>query len=392
MEFAALGANMKQRRGGKRPRWVRDDTLLVRRGVPVGVIGLCYRNTPDVTLRRYVEHLRFEDDSAAAARVVPRLRREGARIVIGVGHVPSRSDSTRRALGEDLPRLARGVRGVDAWFGGHSHNTVDDVIDGRPVMIAGSHGQYVAVCDLVFDPVAGRIVEARQRLQPTFADEVTPDPAWVARVEHWNRDVAVAAARPLGRCARTLNRNRNGESTLGNFVTDAMRAMAGSDVAFQNSGGLRADLAAGEVTMGDVYEVMPFDNTLVTMELTGAEVRRVLEEGLRHERVAQVSGIRYAFDLGRPELDRVVELTLADGAPIDPAATYRVVCNNFMATGGDNYETLSRGRNLVDTGEVIRTALERRVAELASRGEAVDVAPDGRIRRAGTTAPPRDDR
>uniref|UniRef100_A0A832I509 Multifunctional 2',3'-cyclic-nucleotide 2'-phosphodiesterase/5'-nucleotidase/3'-nucleotidase n=1 Tax=Eiseniibacteriota bacterium TaxID=2212470 RepID=A0A832I509_UNCEI len=383
MRFAALGANVRERRGARRPPWARDDTLFVRRGVPVGVLGLAYRRTPDVTLRRHVAHLRFEDDSAAAARVAPRLRRAGARIVLGVGHVPARADSNRRALGEDLVRLARGVRGVDAWFGGHSHNQVDDVIDGRPVMIAGALGQFVAVCDLVFDPVAGRIVETRQRLQPTYADEVAPDPAWRARVERWNAGVAAEAAVPLGRNARTLTRNRGGESALGNFVADAMRAAAGADVAFQNSGGLRADLAAGEVTRGDLYEVMPFDNTLVTMELTGAEIRRVLEEGLASGRVAQVSGIRYAFDLGRAPMDRVVELTAADGAPLDPARTYRVACNNFMATGGDNYVTLSAGRHLTDSGEVLRAALERRLAELAARGEALDVRPDGRIRRVG---------
>lgn len=388
MEFAALAANMKGRRGGRIPAWARADTLFERRGVRVGVLGLAYRNTPSVTLARHVAHLRFEDDSAAAARAVPRLRREGAALVVGVGHVPARADSAGRAVGEDLPRLARGVKGVDAWFGGHSHNRVDDVVNGVPVMIAGSHGQVVAVCDLAFDPVRGRVAESRQRLQPVWTDEVRPDPAWTARVERWNRDVALEAAVPVGRNARALTRSRGGESGVGNLVSDAMREAAGVDVAFQNSGGLRADLDAGEITRGDVYEVMPFDNTIVTMELTGAEVRRVLEEGLRGGRVTQVSGLRYAFDARRPPMDRVTELTRADGTPLAAEAVVRVACNDFMATGGDDYATLRAGRRAVDGGALVRSALEAYVAARAARGEALDVRLDGRIRREGGEVEP----
>lgn len=392
MRFAALAANMQERRGGRLPRWVRADTAFARRGVDVGVFGLSYRNTPSVTLARHVAHLRFEDDSAAAARAAPRLRRAGADLVLGVGHVPAESDSLRHARGGDLVRLARGVRGVDAWFGGHSHNLVLDEVDGVPLMIPGSHGQYVAVCDLVFDPVAGRIVERRTRLQPTYADEVAADSAMAARVERWNADVAPLSAVELGRNARTLTRNRNRESSLGDLVADAMREAAGADLALQNSGGLRADLREGVITKGAIYEVMPFDNTLVTMELTGAEIRRAFEEGLRFGRIAQLSGMRIAFDPGRPEMERVVTLTMADGSPLEDAKTYRVVVNNFMATGGDNYDSLAQGRNVVDTGLLVRGVLEDYVGARTKRGESLDVALDGRIERLGNTPPTRDDR
>lgn len=392
MTFAALAANMKERRGNRLPRWVRADTAFVRRGVHVGVVGLSYRATPTVTLAQHVAHLRFEDDSVAAARSVPRLRKEGAGLVFGVGHVPAESDTSRRARSGDLVRLARGVPGVDAWFGGHSHNQVLDEVNGVPLMIAGSHGQVVAVCDLVFDPVAGRVLERRTRLQPTFADEVTPDPAMAERVERWNRDVAPLAAMELGKNLRTLTRNRNRESALGNLVADAMREAVGADLALQNSGGLRADLREGVITKGSIYEVMPFDNTLVTMELTGAEIRRVFEEGLRFGRIAQLSGVRIAFEPGRPELQRVVTLTLASGAALEDARVYKLAVNNFMATGGDNFDTLAKGRNVVDTGLLIRELLEKYVTARTARGQSVDVPLDGRIERLGNSPPARDDR
>ncbi len=143
MRFSALGANMIVRATGRMPRDIRSDTAFVRRGVKVGVLGLCFRNTPSVTLPANVAHLRFEDDSVWAARIAPRLRRrDHATVVLSVGHTPAETDSTRRAVRGDLPRLARGVKGVDAWFGGHSHNQVLDEIGGAAVMIPGRSARW----------------------------------------------------------------------------------------------------------------------------------------------------------------------------------------------------------------------------------------------------------
>jgi 2',3'-cyclic-nucleotide 2'-phosphodiesterase / 3'-nucleotidase / 5'-nucleotidase len=383
MRFAALGANMLQVRDGKRPRWVRADTLVTRKGARIGIIGLCYPETPTVTLAKNVTHLRFGDDSATAAALVPGLRwGRRADVVIGVGHIPGSADSTGRATG-DLGRLARGVPGVDAWFGGHSHNRVSGSVDGRPAMIAGSHGEVVTVCDLRVDPVAHRVVERRARLVTTYGDRVTPDSAMRARVERWNEGVAAMGAEPVGRNTTRLTRTRGGESTVGNLVTDAMRAAVGVDIAFQNSGGLRADLAEGVVTRGSVYEVMPFDNTIVVMELTGAEVKRVIEDGLRTGRVTQVSGLRYAFDSARPAMERVTALAVADGTPFDTTRVWKVAVNNFMADGGDDSSTLARGRNKQDTRVLVRDALERFVRERCAGDASLDYRPQGRITRSG---------
>jgi len=384
MHFAALGANMVQKKDGRRPRWVRADTVFMRRGVKIGVLGLCYRHTPSVTLAANVAHLRFEDDSTTAARLVPGLRsRDGADVVLVVGHIPAETDSTRAAKSGDLVRLARGVKGVDAWFGGHSHNRVLDTIDGVPVMIPGAVGNVVGVCDMVVDPVAHRVVERSTRLVTTYADEVEPDSAMAARVARWNANVAGLAATPVGRNARPLGRSGAGDSAIGDLVSDAIREASGVDVVFQNGGGLRADLAEGVVTKGGVYEVIPFDNTIFTLELTGAEVRRALEDGLRFGRVTQVSGIRYTFDSGRPRGDRLVSVTLADSSALDPARVYKAACNNFMATGGDENAVLSQGKNRTDTGRNVRDALEVYIAARSKNGAALDYKPDGRIRKSG---------
>ena len=386
MHFAALGANMMQKKDGKRPRWVRADTVFMRRGVKVGVLGLCYRYTPSVTLAANVAHLKFEDDSTTAARLVPELRaRGGADVVLVVGHIPAETDSTRAAKSGDLVRLARGVKGVDGWFGGHSHNRVLDSIDGVPVMIPGAVGNVVGVCDMVVDPVAHRVLDRTTRLVTTYADEVEPDSAMAARVERWNANVAPLAGRPIGRNARLLGRG-SPEAAIGDVVCDAIKEASGVDVVFQNGGGLRAELREGVVTKSAVYEVIPFENTIFTLDLTGAEVRRVLEDGLRSGRVTQVSGIRYEFDSKRPRGDRVVSLTLADGTPLDPQKTYKAACNNFMATGGDDNAALSQGKNRTDTGRNVRDVLENYIAARSKNGAALDQPLDGRIKRQGDSS------
>jgi 2',3'-cyclic-nucleotide 2'-phosphodiesterase (5'-nucleotidase family) len=388
MRFAALGANLKERRSGRRPAWAGSDTVVVRRGVRLGILGLCYRNTPEVTLPSHVAQLRFEDDSATAARIVPRLRRRSrADVVIGIGHIPATVD-TAGAVQGDLARLARGVRGVDAWLGGHSHNQVSGEVNGIPTLIAGSHGQVVAVCDLAVDPMRDRVVERRYRLVTAYADEVEPDSAIHVLVSRWNAEVAPLAAHPVGRNAHHLGRTRAGESMVGNLVTDAIRSAVEADVALQNNGGLRADLPAGEVTWGMIYEVMPFENTVVTMQLTGRELRQMLEEGLRFERVTQVSGISYRFDLGAPPFSRVSSLTHPDGTPVDENLSYRVACNNFMAEGGDNYETLARGRERRKTGLAVRDLLAEYVRKLTDGSGSVDYRPEGRVVRVPGSPPP----
>jgi 2',3'-cyclic-nucleotide 2'-phosphodiesterase/3'-nucleotidase/5'-nucleotidase len=228
------------------------------------------------------------------------------------------------------------------------------------------------------DPVAGRVVERRARLQSTYADEVVADSAMLARVAGWNARVALVAAVPIGQNVRTLTRDRSGESTLGDVVADAMRAEGGADIAFTNSGGLRADLPAGPITKGAVYEVIPFDNTLVQVKLTGAQVRGLLEDGLAYGRVSPQSGLRYRYDLSRPEGGRLLRVTLADGSPLDEARTYTVAVNNFMASGGDNYDTLARAGGQVDTGTLVRDALERHLVARTKDGP-LDMKADGRI-------------
>jgi 2',3'-cyclic-nucleotide 2'-phosphodiesterase/3'-nucleotidase len=376
----ALGANIVERKSRRRPSWAGVDTTVTRRGVKVAIVGFAYPETPMVTLPQNVAHLDFLPVAPIANRRIPALRRDGASAVVILGHLPAEVDSAGH-VGGDVAALAREIKGEDAILGGHSHLRAVGRVDGTPVVVAGSHGQYVSLTDLVVDPVRRTVVESDFRVVPTYADALAPDSAMAARAEGWNGAVAAIASRAVGRSERALLREKEGESTVGNLVADVMRRAVHADFALQNSGGLRANLPAGEITEGHLYEVMPFDNTIVVVALSGAQVEQTIEDALAHDLITQVSGLRYRFDLSRAPGDRVIEITTEGGQPLRPDADYQVACNNFMAAGGDYHATLKAARNPRDTGILVRDALREEVARLTREGKPLTAQLEGRVKR-----------
>jgi len=388
MRFITLAANVTDSQG-RRPRWARPDTLVRRRGVRVGILGLAYSRTASATHPRNVSGLRFGDDSTAAVPLASSLRKRGAEAVVGMGHIPGTIDSTGVLQGM-LARLAR-IPGVDLWLGGHSHTWVRGEVRGIPTLIPGSHGEGVAVCDLVIDPTRDRVVERDARLVAVTRDSLASDSAMAALVDRWGRNVEREALHPVGASLVRVTKHRAGESPIGSLVADVMRSVTGAEVGLQNNGGLRAELPEGPVTRGAIYEVIPFENSIVTMSLKGSEIRRVLEEALATERVIQVSGIRYRFDLGRRSGSRVTALLDAQSRPLDEERVYRLACNDYMAEGGDDLVTLTRGRSRIDTTISLREALEEDIRERSASGP-FRYEGDGRVaRESGSPLPARGD-
>lgn len=388
--FATLGANWFDRATNQRVAGVAPWKIFERRGIDVGVIGVLTPTTPSVTLPQNVAAYTFPEPSTIANGLMDSLRAAGADLTILIGHIPGRQDSTGAVSGE-LAELAQKTRGEAAVFGGHSHNKVNGVVDGTPVLISAASGTTLGRLDLVVDRRALRVVpeETRGTLLTTFADDVRPDKAMASFVESVNASIAPLTARVLGQATTTLTRSRDRDSPLGSWTADVMREATGADFAFQNPGGLRADLEAGPVTVGDVYEVMPFDNQIVTVRLTGDQVRELLENGVGPSTCVQVSGISFAFDPSRPRGQRVADVTLPGGRPLEPGRLYVVAVNDFMAQGGDGYRMLAEGKDLKDTGILVRNALERDVEKRTAAKKKLDAPAPGRIvnRRSTTSRP-----
>ena len=198
---------------------------------------------------------------------------------------------------------------------------------------------------------------------------VPPDPEIQSIIAPYEKLVAERGAEPLGEAIADLRKSDIAESPLNNLVADALREAAGTQIALQNIGGIRAILARGTITRSEVFDVNPFHNTLVKMNLTGMQLKKLLGR-----RVIAVSGLRVAWDMTRrPNL--LVSVTLINGQPILDSAIYTVVVNDFMAAGGDGLLELTQGTSVQDTGILIRDV----IASYIRKHPVVSAATDGRV-------------
>jgi 5'-nucleotidase len=357
--------------------------IFARGGVNVGVINLTTESTPGIVNPSGIEGLSFASTVKTANMAVAKLRKQGIRTVIIVGHL-----GTDQCLPEPKPgcdgdtlvtdpndiarneaaRLAREVDDeVDLIVAGHTHQGVNTTIDGKRVVEAYSYGTAYTDVDMKVSAETGNVASSSASVIRTWHNNprtgkqaVTPDPEVQRIVDQANEAVAPIKNEVVGHTNVDLTRTQvpsappGGESNLGDVAADAMNWGADQlegtvDFAFVNSGGIRADIPAGDITRGEVIETFPFQNVLATTTLTGAQVKEVLEQGASGQRgMVQVSGLRFTYDPSQPVGSRVTSITVsATGQPIDPGANYRVVTNDFMINGGDSYTTFQQGTNTV---------------------------------------------
>lgn len=362
--FLVLGANVFHR--GTRHRFARPWAVVERDGVKVGVIGAIGLDARSVINPDGVRELDFGDPVPEVAAGVAALRPAVDLVVVLVHQGktgPMQTDAearpdVQRDFDEDVA-LAGAVPGIDVLIGGHAHRGIEApfVHPKTGTRIVQTYGYGTRLGYLKLRLSGGKVASHEGRLIVVKSDELPEDPEVVARLAPFRKAAEPTIGQVVGRSEGRLVRDYNRESSLGGFVADVMREAAGAEIAFQNAGGLRADLPEGAVTKANVLDALPFVNSLVTLEMSGALVREVLEQGLTLERgLIQVSGINATYDLSRPPGRRLVSAT-AGGRPLDDARAYRVATNSFLAQGGDLYAAFPKGRTVSDTKELLSDTL-----------------------------------
>lgn len=333
-------------------------TVIERGGEKLGLIGLTPQDTDE--LASPGDNITFSDPVAAVQGEVDKLTAEGVNKIIVLSH---------SGYGVDQ-KVAAETTGVDVIVGGHTNtllsNTNERAEGPYPTMVgataivqAYAYGKFLGELNVTFDD-AGNVTEASG--EPLIMDAaVTEDEGTVARIAE--------AAAPLEEIRNKVVANtdeviggdrevcRAMECTMGNLIADAMLARVadqGIEVAIQNGGGIRASIDAGEVTMGDVLTVLPFQNTLSTFQVTGETLMAALENGVSQVeegagRFPQVAGLTFAFDGAAAAGSRVSDV-MVGGVPLDMAKTYGVVSNNYVRNGGDGYDMFKTAMKAYDFG------------------------------------------
>ena len=314
-------------------------------GVPLGFIGVCTLETPSIVMPGGIADLDFIDPVEAIDRWVPELQARGIETIVVLAHEGGLQLKDGTIIGP-IADIARAVDDeVDIIISGHTHTYINGTVDGKLIVQAGHHGAAFADIDVVIDKTNGDVVTAQAEIVKVVTTDVEPDRRVAALIARYEETVRSLVDRVIAVAAHDITRaqTRASESALGNLIADSQRHVAGTQLAFMNPGGIRTDLAAGELTWGEAYAIQPFGNTLITFTLTGDQVRRVLNQQWQQQgdqiavRFLQISGFGYSWDDTRPIGDKVVDIWLEDGTPMSATARYTAVANEFIATGGNNF-------------------------------------------------------
>jgi 5'-nucleotidase len=332
-------------------------------GIPVAFIGLTLKGTPDIVSPVGVAGLEFRDEADTVNALVPELKAHGVEaivVLIHEGGFPTGDYNECPGISGPIVDIVKKFdKAVDVVISGHTHQAYVCEIDGRLVTSGDKYGTLVTAIDLKLDPSTRDVVSAKADNVIVRTGVYASDPQQTALLEAYDKVAAPIANRRAGSITQTLSRTPNeaGESALGDVIADAQlaatstEANGGAMVAFTNPGGIRTDIPLqqeGAVSYAELFASQPFRNQLVTLTLTGMQIKNMLEQQWldpKRPRILQVSkGFSYAWDGDRPYGERVIaERMSLNGQRIDAAAGYRVTVNSYLAVGGDGFTVLKQG-------------------------------------------------
>ncbi len=357
--YGIFGANVKLADGRDVP-WIRDDTIVVRGQTKIGIIGIATPETATSTLPANVKAFRFDDPASVIDAHAKSLRERGADVVIVITHEGgfcNTKDSSETCTGEVFDMAGKLTQKVDLIVSGHTHSLLNTQVNGIPIVQARSSAQAVDVVDIPLGsdgkPAGPAVADVRSVVTASLA----PYPPADSIVSRASKSVAPIVNRRIGTTRAQLVREGS-QYPLGNLIADAQRWAGKGDVAIVNNHGIRANLRAGEITYGTLFEIQPFANTLYRIRMTGAQLRQYLEKLVgMDELLVHVSGVTIGYNPDLPRGQRIGSLRLAAGRTLNESSYYNVVTNNFMATGGSNMGPPSGSRltllNITDLDALI---------------------------------------
>ena len=374
-DFPMMAANIVNKETGEIVDWATPSKMITIDGVKIGLIGIATPETKGTTMPSYVEDLKFVDPASTINKWTAKLKSEGADMVIVVSHMPGTMSYDSGELAGELVETARLVN-VDGIVGGHSHHVVNAIVNDNPIVEAGNHGRYLGNLRYFVNNENGEIYNAKPMVHPVKDSMLgmAKSKPIQTMVNSYAKGLEKQMSQTVITTDNKLVSKYNDISKIGALTTDAMSNVASADIAFQNPGGLRIDIPAGKVTVGHLYELLPFGNSIVKAEMTGKQIVKIIEQSLTlNKGMLQHTGLKIKYDMNKEKYNRVVEVTLPDGTPLKMDKKYTVATNNFLAEGGDGFKTFTEV-NFTDTNVLVRDSLLNYLRSLDS----IDVDADSR--------------
>jgi 2',3'-cyclic-nucleotide 2'-phosphodiesterase (5'-nucleotidase family) len=353
-----LAANIYRQSDGQRVPYARPWMVKTVAGIKVGLFGLVTSRTKSLSFPGHTKGLEFRREVSEAKAAVQALRAQGATVVIALTHVGFEKPDGPAFEGDQT--LASEVEGIDLIVGGHTHTFLKEPLleatHGTLIVQAGTGLTSLGKVVLEIEPAAKNVVSSRGRLVDLWLDETGEDPAVAALVAGQERAVSRAYDVVVGTATSSLLRNAEGESSLGSWMTDCLRGWAGTQTAFQNGGGIRADLSPGPVTVRHLFNVMPFDNRVVKLKMKGRHLKEVVDHGVGARGMLQASGIEARYRRREKPGHRLESLSVA-GGPVEEDRVYTAAALDFMVKGGDGFTPFELAEDKEETKTFMRDVL-----------------------------------
>ncbi len=356
--FSFLAANRVKKGTEERVSYAQPYKVVERNGVKIGLIGISTPETATSTLAENVKDVDFLDPVDTVAKWNKVLREtEKVDVVVVIAHAGAYQDSNTKEITGEAADIAK-VEGVDAVIAGHNHSVVSGEVNGVPVVEGGYNGRALAKLTFTFDD-NNKLIDVEPSVDVFLGKEATlpVDENVLKEVNDMNSGLSEILGQKVASLKERLSHDDKNTAVtpLGVAVAETMRKIVGTEIAVTNGGGIRRSLEQGDVTIGDMYEILPFDNTIVTLDVKGSDLYGIIEHGINTEGFAwgQYAGIKVWYN---PEDGKVSSIRLNDGTKIDMDKYYSVAINDFMLTGGDKYD-FSNAKNAVNTNVVMRDAM-----------------------------------
>jgi|GEM_PF-272424 len=383
-------------------------------GVKIAVVGGITESTPNIVAAGSIEDYDVLSNVTYINKYTQEAKAAGAQIVIALIH---EGDDYSNGVSGPIVDIAKNLVDVDAVLGGHTHDIVSTTVttnSGKsiPLAIGNCNGKgYIDLKAILHED--GSLTFANANAAYVAQDTTSTVYPYGYKATNPTVDLNVKQiiadtmteegpilGEVLGSAQKTMTRTQvvspYGESLAGNWATDVMRSESNTDFAFQNNGGLRCEIPQGEINMSLIYQFMPFDNVIMTCDMTGAQLKVILEEAVADGGMGiQISGLNFSYDSSKPSGSKVHSITKTDGTPVnlnDTTTTYKVATNDFLAGGTtaipkDGFSFASQSSNMTDTHILVRDALADAVRAAGTTGITASI--ESRIKNQPTEDEPK---
>lgn len=297
----------------------------------IGIVAVTFTDLSIFSKPEELKDLAFLDPATTVRRYIPLMKNEGASIIIVLSHLGFLQDQ----------KLAEQVRGIDVIVGAHSHtrNHVTKRVRDTLIVQAGAYGKHVGRLILKIDPGTKTIKSYTEQNEiiPVIHRNIDPDPVILKIIEKYDRPIQAMLSRVLGEAPNDIVRpidEKVGDIPMGNLVCDAIRSETGAQAAMLNRTGIRAAIYKGKITYEDVSRVLPFLNAVITMDIPGKSIVKVLERGAEIKVPIQVSGMTYSIYPNMPPGSRIGDVKIS-GVPLSNESYYRISTVDYLYNGGD---------------------------------------------------------